>query len=237
MKKLSVILIVSVVLGILLTSCGSNGEFTLEIPHTDIKGAEDLIIETVNSWLDENGFEKALSEREFMDFLNTVTYEGKKLSEYASALSYDTDNGHGLMGSGEFVNYESNYFKDPITEIETIYNSLTFTADIEGLELPFEIDLGDELMDTLKRLSKSVPELSTILEESVAGGVVLWKRDNVWLKFSNAGEDGYIVEFHETKMSEGAENEGIKLERTILFSFSLKDTALNGVTVTAKETR
>jgi hypothetical protein len=207
---------------------------TLEIPETEKATLETLIVDTILNWLDTNGFEDAMSEREFLDLLDKITYKGKKVSDMLGLISYEADDGHGLRGNNEVVKVVSDFLEDPETHTKTIYNQISFSAEIEGFTLPFEIEVGDDLVKTLKSLAESAPSLSELLKGNRTDGVTLWAMDSSKLTFSVNDNGDYIVNFTEDKNIE-KDGQTCNLVRTIVLKFDSSKSVLKDVTVTAKE--
>ena len=129
MKKILAVLMVVVTVATMFTGC---------LPEPNLKPMCD--------WLQDNGFTAGLGELGFGDRISAFTYEGRPLEQSSELRDVEGGIGHIVTTDvWEWLHEE--------TENNTrLNNNFTITANLDNLELPCGVKVGDSKDDCIEKL-------------------------------------------------------------------------------------
>ena len=137
-----------------------------------IPKSDDSILRTFQTFLDNEGFVDLVSESELIhSILPRYSYSGKTILEHTGGgLNWDGVNSCGWQTLSD----EEYRFSASTSYIGNVIQTTFYTkVSLDGLTIPYEINIGDSVSEVLSKIGLSFDPTSNTLEWSDNGEVVL----------------------------------------------------------------
>lgn len=174
---------------------------------------------TLCGWFDSLGFKEGLTQKEYVAFLDRMSYDGKTLTKLAPYAFFEYTYGNGCSGSCNKFSYGR---EEAQADGMTIVSYLIFSSMPDGISFPHNINFGDSAASVLTAFGYGdavdffhlQTQFRTLSEQE--GEVLILRNLSV-----NSTETGYMYPYQliytETYKDE---IQGGKVERSIEFYFS-----------------
>ena len=197
--------------------------------------------ETLSSFvdfLDKNGFVFSLSQGDFMDLIESFTVNGKNL-EIKDGIHFDYDEvygyGGGFDGSGEgFTLYNDYYTYEGVTHI---INRAFFSVQLDGVEYPVGVRIGDGLESVLEKLGIDDFRGTFLPDEDNEFKHIIIRNSGLSLEYldvkasqvySQYGENCQLI-FEEKSVTKNADGLSRHYTRRVILYFSGEDHSFSGI--------
>lgn len=197
--------------------------------------------ETLSSFvdfLDKNGFVFSLSQGDFMDLIESFTVNGKNL-EIKDGTHFDYDlvygYGGGFDGSGEgFTLYNDYYTYEGVTHI---INRAFFSVQLDGVEYPVGVRIGDGLESVLEKLGIDDFRGTFLPDEDNGFKHIIIRNSGLSLEYldvkasqvySQYGESCQLI-FEEKSVTKNADGSSRNYTRRVILYFSGEDLNFSGI--------
>ena len=224
MKKL---LLFFLAIGLCLSALvGCTPPDNKETESDPINLSPDMDIAAFSRFLDNENFVHSISQGAFIEQMRKYSHDGTPITELVEGYHHDGSYGGGYNAGGEFFGFRNNYtVKD---DVATYSNQLWTKVQLDGLELPYGIEVGDSLSDVFQRMGITInPYNDFSADENSYTAMTLYRDEKVTFIFKDLKrtqepvdfEMPYVLIYTEIYDIELSDGRPATVERIIKMSF------------------
>lgn len=129
---------------------------------------------SLGEWFDKAGFVENMDEDAYLGLLDDITFDEKKITEIAPYVGFGSYGNGGFSASCSDFKYGYEYAQGSPSVI--VYY-LSYSVEIRGFELPYQIKPGDGLEGVTQAFGYTDLDYSSFAEQSKNTGMLLLKSD------------------------------------------------------------
>lgn len=228
MKKLLLLFLTMILCLSALTGCSSPDN--KESESETVNRSPNMDIASFSRFLDNENFVHSVSQGAFIEQMGTYSYEGTPITEIVVGFHYDGHYGGGYSTGGELFGFKNDYtVKDKVAKYS---NQFCTTVQLDGLELPYGIQLNDSLSDVFQKMEIGInPYNGFSADENSYTDMTLYRDGKVTFIFKDLKrtqepvefEMPYVLIYSEVYDIELSDGRPASVERMITMSFWDKD--------------
>ena len=227
MKKLLLFLTMILCLSALM---GCSSPDNKESEGDTINRSPNMDIASFSRFLDNENFVHSVSQGAFIEQMEEYSHDGTPINEIVSGYHYDGPYGGGYSSGGELFGFRNDFTaKDKVAKYS---NQFWTKVQLDGLELPYGIQLNDSLSDVFQKMEIGInPYNGFSADENSYTDMTLYRDGKVTFIFKDLKrtqepvefEMPYVLIYSEVYDIELSDGRPASVERIIKMSFWDKD--------------
>ena len=228
MKKLLLLFLTMIFCLSALTGCSSPDN--KESENETVNRSTNMDIAVFSQFLDRENFVPSVSQGIFIDQMGKYSHDGTPITENVAGYYYDGAYGGGYSSGGKLFGFRNDFTaKDKVAKYS---NQLWTKVQLNGLELPYGIQLNDSLSDVFQKMEIGInPYNGFSADEDSYTDMTLYRDGKVTFIFKDLKrtqepvefEMPYVLVYSEVYDIELSDGRPATVERTIKMSFWDKD--------------
>ena len=186
----------------------------------------DMDIAAFSRFLDNENFVHSVSQGAFIEQMGKYSHDGRPITEIVVGCHHDGTYGGGYIAGGELFGFKNDYtVKDKVAKYS---NQFLTKVQLDGLDLPCEIKLGDSLPDVFQKLGITInPYNGFLADENSYTAMTLYRDEKVTFIFKDLKrtqepvdfEMPYVLLYSEIYDIELSDGRPATVERIVKMSF------------------
>ena len=227
MKKLLLLFLTMILCLSALMGCSSPDN--KESESDTINRSPNMDIASFSRFLDNENFVHSVSQGAFIEQMGTYSYEGTPIND-VGGFHYDGHYGGGYRAGSELFGFRNDFTaKDKVAKYS---NQFWTKVQLDGLELPYGIQLNDSLSDVFQKMEIGInPYNGFSADENSYTDMTLYRDGKVTFIFKDLKrtqepvefEMPYVLIYSEVYDIELSDGRPASVERIIKMSFWDKD--------------
>ena len=164
-----------------------------------VESEADAIFNEFVEFLDGEGFYVGMTQGAYLDLISSYLTDSGLNDDNWIYFYYDSENGGGIQGDGNLgdltFSFKNDFYQND--EITRYTNSLETQVEFEGLDLPFGIELGDDIEIAFEKLGIADPDYSFVADSDDKTKMTLFDNGNEKLIYYNLGYTDAPVDYYE----------------------------------------
>ena len=228
MKKLLLLFLTMILCLSALMGCSSLDN--KESESDTINRSPNMDIASFSRFLDNENFVHSVSQGAFIEQMGTYSYEGTPINDIVGGYHYDGHYGGGYRAGSELFGFRNDFTaKDKVAKYS---NQFWTKVQLDGLELPYGIQLNDSLSDVFQKMEIGInPYNGFSADENSYTDMTLYRDGKVTFIFKDLKrtqepvefEMPYVLIYSEVYDIELNDGRPASVERIIKMSFGDKD--------------
>jgi len=129
-------------------------------------------------YLDEINLVPGLSQSDFLTLLKKYKYDDNVVTDIVEGMHYDGPSGGGWMATSDLFGFYNDYMVEEDNNSANYLNRLYTTVQLEGLDMPFNINFDDTLSTVLQKLEIDVDWQDRLTSDKDNAGILTLYNDD-----------------------------------------------------------